>query len=194
MGQESEELRADIEQRRESMSETIDAIEDRVVPGRIIERRRQAAREWTGGLRDRVMGSGHTVGDQAGSAADRLSGGVSQATDKIAQAPEQLQRATAGSPLIAGALAFGIGALLAAVLPETEPERRAVQAVQPQVDAATGALKDVGQQALQTAESSARDAAQELKESAADHAHEVADQAKDAGRQLKDNVREDTAD
>ena len=38
MGQESEELKADIEQRRENMSETIDAIEDRVVPGRIIER------------------------------------------------------------------------------------------------------------------------------------------------------------
>ena len=66
MGQESEELRADIEQRRESMSDTIDAIEDRVVPGRIIERKRQAAREWTGGLRDRVMGSAHSVGDQAG--------------------------------------------------------------------------------------------------------------------------------
>ena len=43
------------------MSETIDAIEDRVVPGRIIERKRQAAREWTGGLRDRVMGSAHSV-------------------------------------------------------------------------------------------------------------------------------------
>ena len=190
MGQESEELRADIEQRRENMSDTIDAIEDRVVPGRIIERKRQAAREWTGGLRDRVMGSAHSVTDQAGTAADRLSGGVSQAADKVSQAPEQLQRATAGSPLIAGAIAFGIGALIAALLPETEPERKAVQAVQPQLDAATGALKDVGQQALETAQSSARDAAQELKDSATEHAHEVTEQAKDAGKQLKDDAQE----
>jgi hypothetical protein len=190
VGQESEELRADIEQRRESMSETIDAIEDRVVPGRIIERKRQAAREWTGGLRDRVMGSAHSVGDQAGTAADRLSGGVSQAADKVSQAPEQLQRATAGSPLIAGAIAFGVGALVAALLPETESERKAVQAVQPQLEVATDALKDVGQRALDTAQSSARDAAQELKDSAADHAHEVTEQAKDAGKQLKDSAGE----
>ena len=72
MGQESEELRADIERRRESMTGTIDAIEDRVVPGRIIERRRQAAREWVGGVRERVMGPPQTIKHQASSAADRV--------------------------------------------------------------------------------------------------------------------------
>jgi len=190
MGQESEELKADIEQRRESMSETIDAIEDRVVPGRIITRKRNAAREWTGGLRDRVMGSARSVGDHAGTATDRLGGGVSHAADTLSQAPEQVQRATAGSPLIAGAIAFGVGALVAALLPETESEHKAVQAVQPQVDAAAGALKEVGQHALETAQSSARDAAQELKDSATDHAHEVTEQAKDAGQQLKDSAQE----
>ena len=117
MGQESEELRADIERRRESMTGTIDAIEDRVVPGRIIERRRQAAREWVGGVRDRVMGPPQTLKHQASSAADRMGEGMSQMTDKISDAPAQLQQATAGSPLIAGAVAFGIGALIAAVLP-----------------------------------------------------------------------------
>jgi hypothetical protein len=190
MGQEPEELRADIARRRENMSETIDAIEDRVVPGRIIERRRRAARQWVGGVRDRVMGPAHSVSDQASSAAGRLGEGVSQATDKISDAPAQLQRATTGSPLIAGAIAFGIGALIAALLPETEPERKAVQAVQPQVEAATGALKEAGHQALDTAKTSAQDAAEELKASATDHAQQVADQAKDAGQELKDKARD----
>jgi hypothetical protein len=191
MGQESEELRVDIERRRESMTGTIDAIEDRVVPGRIIERRRQAARQWVGGVRERVMGPPQTLKHQASSAADRMGEGMSQVTDKISDAPAQLQQATAGSPLIAGAVAFGIGALIAAVLPETEPERRVIQAVQPQVDAATDALKDAGQQALETAKGSAQEAAGELKESATDHARQVADQAKDAGQQLKETTATD---
>ena len=74
MGQESEELRADIEQRRENMSDTIDAIEDRVVPGRIIERKRQAAREL--GPADCVIASwirtlGHRPGRNRGGSTQR---------------------------------------------------------------------------------------------------------------------------
>jgi hypothetical protein len=101
-----------------------------------------------------------------------------------------VRRATAGSPLIAGAVAFGIGALVAALLPETEPEQRAVAAVQPQLTAATDAVKGAGQQALDTARSSAQDAAQDLKDSATSHAHEVASQAKEAGQQVKDVATE----
>ena len=59
VGQESEALKADIEQRRESMTGTIDAIEDKVVPSRIIERRRTAVSGWVGGVKERVMGSAH---------------------------------------------------------------------------------------------------------------------------------------
>ena len=188
MGQESEELRADIEGRRESMTGTIDAIEDRVVPGRIIERRRQVAREWVGGVRERVMGRPQTLKHQASSAADRMGEGMSQVTDKISDAPTQVQQATAGSPLIAGAVAFGLGALIAAVLPETEPERRAIQAVQPQVDAATDAVTDAGQHALETAKGSAQEAAGELKESASDHARQVADEAKDKAQEVRDDA------
>jgi len=37
MGQTAEELRSDIEERRRNMTGTVDAIEDRVMPGRIID-------------------------------------------------------------------------------------------------------------------------------------------------------------
>jgi hypothetical protein len=188
VGEESEELRADIEQRRESMSETIDAIGDRVVPGRIIERRRAAARDWASGMRQRIMGPAHAAQERTGSVTTRMGEGMSHAKEQIGDAPAQVQRATAGSPLIAGAVAFGIGALVAAVLPATESERRALETVQPQVDAATNAVKDVGQQAIATAKSAAQDAAQDVKASATDHAHEVADQAKEAGKQVKETA------
>ena len=136
------------------------------------------------------MGSAHAASDQASSTAGKLSDGVSHATDAVTNAPEQVQRATAGSPLIAGAIAFGLGALVAVLLPETEPEHRAVAAVQPRLAAATEAAKDVGQQALETAKSSAQDAAQELKSSATDHAHEVTDEAKNAAAQVKETAQQ----
>jgi len=67
---------------------------------------------------------------------------------------------------------------------------RAVAAVQPQLAAATDAVKDAGQHALETAKSSAQDAAQELKSSAADHAHEVTDEAKGAAAQVKETAQQ----
>jgi len=167
------------------MAGTIDAIEDRVVPSRIIERRKNAAREWAGDVKTRVMGTTGAASANAGSTVGRIGDSVSAATDAVSNAPAQVQRATAGSPLIAGAVAFGIGALVAALLPETKPEQRAVGAVQPQLATATDAMKDAGQQALETAKSSAQDAAQDLKESASTHAQEIANQAKDAGEQVK---------
>lgn len=193
MGQEAEALKADIQERRESMTGTIDAIENKVVPSRIIERRRAAVSGWVGGVKERVMGSAQSAGDQASSTASKVSEGVSRTADAVSSAPEQVQRATAGSPLIAGAVAFGVGALVAVLLPETESEHRAVASVQPQLAAATDAVKDAGQHALETAKSSAQDAAQELKSSATDHAHEVTDEAKSAAAQVKETAQQGSA-
>jgi hypothetical protein len=179
MGEESEALKADIEQRREAMSGTIDAIEDRVVPSRIIERRRAAITGWASGAKERVMGSAHSAGD-----------GVSHAAGVVTDAPAKVQGVTKGSPLIAGAVAFGIGALVAVLLPESQAEQQAVSAIQPQLAAATEAVKDAGQQALEAAKSSSQDAAQELKESATAHAQEVKSEAQDAGQQVKEAATE----
>ncbi len=190
MGQESEALKEDIQQRRASMTGTIDAIEDKVVPSRIIDRRRAAMTGWAGGIKERVMGSASTTAESASSTVGKVGDGVSQVTEAMSEAPAQVQRATAGSPLIAGAVAFGIGALVAALLPETRAEQRAVAAVQPQLNAATEAVKDAGQEAIDTAKSSAQDAAQDLKDSATSHAQDVAGQAKDTGQQVKDAAAE----
>jgi Protein of unknown function (DUF3618) len=190
VAEESEALRTDIEVRRESMAGTIDAIEDRVVPSRIVERRKHALRDWAGNMKNRVMGTAHAASERTGSTAEKIGGGVSVAADAVSNAPEQVQRATAGSPLIAGAVAFGVGSLIAVLIPETEPEHRAVSAMQPQLGAVSDAAKDIGQHALDTAKSGAQEAAQDLKESATSHAQEVADDAMDAGQQVKQAATE----
>ena len=65
MGQSTEELTSDIAQTRESMTANVDALQDRVSPSAIVERRKQAARSRVQGMRDRVMGSAHGVSSSA---------------------------------------------------------------------------------------------------------------------------------
>jgi hypothetical protein len=190
MGQTADELKTDIDRRRENLAGTVDAIEDRVLPGRIIERRRQAVRRWTGATKEKVMGVRDDITDRSTA---QVGGAVDQAKhmgEQIADAPAQLADQTRGAPLIAGGIAFGLGALVALMLPETRVEQRVADSVQPQIDAATDAAKDVGRQALHTAQESATDAVSELKESASDHASSVAQQAKDAGDEVKDTAKE----
>ena len=54
MGQSTEELKAEIEQTRQSMTADVDALQDRVSPSAIVERRKQAARSRVLGMRDRL--------------------------------------------------------------------------------------------------------------------------------------------
>lgn len=185
MGQTAEELRSDIELRRQSMSGTVNAIEDRVMPGRIIDRRKQAARGWLTSTRERVMGSAAPTKDRISDAASNVEQTMEETAGKVAEVPGQLAghvaEQTRGAPLLAGGIAFGLGALLAIVIPETDPERRAGEAVAPRLSGATDALKDAGQETLEAAKGSVQQAVGELKDTATEHAGEVADEVARAG-------------
>jgi hypothetical protein len=193
MGQTAEELRTDIEERRRSMSGTVDAIEDRVMPGRIIDRRKRATRRWWHDTRDRIMGTSSDTAQKAKGRMQDMAEDVEQVAGKVTDAPAQLAEQTRGAPLIAGGIAFGVGALIAFALPETEPERRAGEALAPQLSGATDAIKDVGQHALETAKGAAQEAVGDLKDTASQHASQVADEAKDAGHEVAGTAKRATA-
>jgi len=188
MGQTADDLRSDIEQRRENMSGTVDAIEDRVVPRRIIDRRKKAARGWLGSTRERVMGSTRQIGGRVSETTGSMTSGAQHMAEEITDAPAQVMEQTRGAPLVAGGVAFGIGALLALVLPESEPEHRMAEKMAPQLAAATDAAKQAGTQTLETAKSSAQEAVGELKDVAKDHAQDVAGQAKTAAEEVKSSA------
>ena len=61
MGQSTEELSQEIAETRQSMTANVDALQDKVSPSAIVERRKQAARGRMLGVRDRVMGTAHHV-------------------------------------------------------------------------------------------------------------------------------------
>ena len=78
MGQSAEELRREIDQTRRDMSGTVDAIGDRVSPGRIIERRTNKVRQGVRNVRESVMGP---ASDAKGRVGDGMSGAMSSVSD-----------------------------------------------------------------------------------------------------------------
>jgi uncharacterized protein YjbJ (UPF0337 family) len=218
MGQSAAELRREIEETRENLSGTFDAIGDRVSPRRMMERRTDRLRGRWYDVRDAVMGSAsHTtsaIGDRSaaiGGRASDVASGLGDRTgsmvDTVRDAPMSVRQHTEGNPLAAGLVAFGLGLVVAAVLPKTDAEQQAAgkiaSAAGPLKDELTHAaqemtssLKDVGQQAAGELQSTLADSAASVKETASSvagdvkstgqqAAHEVTDQAKQATQQVK---------
>ncbi len=74
MGQSAEELRQEIEASRGHLTSTVDAIGDRVSPGRVVERRVNRVKGGVQSVKERVMG---TASDAAGTVGDTVSGAAS---------------------------------------------------------------------------------------------------------------------
>lgn len=175
MGQDTDQLTNDITQTRQDLSSHLDELQDKVSPAAIVDRKKTAARERVGGVRDKVMGSAReTTGqlsDQVSGTGDKISGTASDATDT---AKQQFQ----GSPLAAGVAAFGLGMVVAALIPATQAESRA--AVQ-----AKDALREQAQPLVEDAKGAATQVGEQLKESAV----EAADQVRQTGQEAASRVQ-----
>ena len=197
MGQSTEELRAEIEQTRQSMTSDVDALQDKVSPAAIVERRKQAARSRMLGVRERVMGTAQSASSSAsgtaGSAKESAVGAVGSVKDTASNTVSGAQDKVQGSPLAAGLVAFGAGMIVSALIPASEKEAVAAGHV---VDAA----KEHGQPVVDQAKSMAQDVAQDVKETATQAAQEVKDTATDSAERVKsegqsgvDEVRSQTS-
>lgn len=183
MGQSTEELTRDIEQTRQSLSQDVDELTDKVSPGRIAQRRKEAAASRLRSLRDNVMGSAQDSAQSVSSAGQSVGGTASSAVQTIEDKAQ-------GNPLAAGLVAFGAGMVLSALIPATRPEAQATRKAmdvareqgQPVIDQAKAAGQEVAEQLKQ----SAGDAAQEVKSTAQESAEHVTDEAKASGQHVKD--------
>lgn len=179
MGQGTEErLTEDIAHTREDLSRNVDELVDRVAPSRIVERRRQAVRDRFRSVKDSVIGTAHD-GTRAVSGAH----GAAHAVRSQAE----------GSPLTAGLVAFGVGALVAGLLPSSSAETEVAQRV---VDVA----KEHGEPVMDEVKAAGGEVGQHLKERASDAVDEVRATAQESAQHLKDqgqasvgNVRDTAA-
>ena len=214
-----EAIRRQIEQTQRELSYDVDALNEKVNPSRVMDRRVSAAKGRVSRDKDRVMGSAHdtraaaqyrtqnaagTVQDKAQGAAETVQDAAQQAAHAVQQAPDTIVRQTQGNPLAAGLIAFGVGWLVSSLLPASERERQlAEQAesavrehkdtlLQPAKEAAQEIreeLQPAAQQAVQEVKSTAQDAAQTVKQEGQSAAQDVQGQAQESRQTVQSQTR-----
>src|SRR3978361_1426136 len=112
-------IRRQIEDPRANLSYDVDALNEKVNPTRVVDRRVGRAKSTVTGLKDKVFGAAQEHGQAAGGAASNVAGNVqgaaSSAMDAVQSAPQTLQRQAQGNPLPAGLIAFGLGWLVSSL-------------------------------------------------------------------------------
>jgi len=198
VGQRSEEqLTSDIEETRQDLSRNLDALNEKVNPVRVVERKKEETRVRFRSVKDRVMGSAQDVRYSASSSTSNLSGNISDratnaadtVTSTASSAVGTVQSKAEGNPLAAGVIAFGAGWLISSLLPASQREAQAAQKLvetakehgQPLVDEA----KSVGQQIGDNLKGVATEAAQEVKATAQDSAETVKQEGQSSAQSVK---------
>jgi ElaB/YqjD/DUF883 family membrane-anchored ribosome-binding protein len=190
MGQSTTELTTEIERTRSDLGETLDAIGDRLSPGRMVQRRKNRMSNGVRAVRDRVMG---TVDEVRSSASDtgRHAGELAgQAAEKVTSMPDTIRHESQGNPLMAGAIAFGAGFILASAFPASRPERRAASQLMEKAEPIKHELTEAAGEIAQDMREPAREAMERVKDAASEGAQSVASTAKDAVQEAKSDTQD----
>jgi Protein of unknown function (DUF3618) len=193
MGKSTSEVRAEIEDTRQDMSETIDAIADRTSPRRIIDRRRRRMANGWRSVWERVMGRGQAAGGTASDHARNLSDSARETAGSVVDTargvPSTVTDQTQGNPIAAGIMAFGAGLLIASLVPPSEPEQQLAGTLRDQTQPLQDELKRAGQHVVEDVKSTARDGAEQVKQRAADAAGTVQDDVRSSAQELQNQAR-----
>jgi gas vesicle protein len=211
-------IRRQIEDTRANLSYDVDALNEKVNPTRVMDRRVGKAKSTVTGLKDRVFGAAHDTRAQMGSATSDMAGSAQQAASSAADtvqdaastamgavqsAPDTIQRQAQGNPLAAGVIAFGVGWLVSSLLPTSEKEKQlAAQAEsavkehsQPLVDQAKNVaqeigdnLKPVAQDAVESVKSTAQEGVETVKSEGQSAAQDVQGQAQQSRETVQGQV------
>jgi Protein of unknown function (DUF3618) len=195
-------IRRQIEDTRRELSYDVDALNEKVNPARVVDRRVSAAKGRMTNLKEKVMGSAHettssahgiasnaagSVQGAASSAAGTVQDAASSAAQAVQQAPDTVVRQTQGNPMAAGLIAFGVGWLVSSLLPASEKEKQLAQ----QAESAVREHKDA---LLEPAKQAAQEIGEQLKPAAQDAVESVKSTAQDAAATVKEEGKSAAAD
>ncbi|RZU77640.1 uncharacterized protein DUF3618 [Micromonospora kangleipakensis] len=209
MSTDPDQIRREIEATRNSLSSDVDALAYKVSPSRIVDDRKQRARNALQNVRDKVMGSasdyGHSTGHAAHSVADHASSAASNVGDKAhaaastvgdaaQRAPQVLREKSEGNPLAAGLIAFGVGMLASSLIPATRREQQVATQVKEKAGEHAGAVKEklgeVAGELRDELREPAQHATESVKSTAQDAVHAVKDDTKSAAQDVKDTAQQ----
>ena len=208
-----DQIRREIDRTRANLSYDVNALADEADPRQIARRQVQKVRSSAGSLRERLFGSDDDYSsaqygsysyptDQYGDPYQRSTGGTSTieqakegvsdmahtVKDAAADAPAQLRRRTQGAPLALGLIAFGVGGLVAALMPASDTERRAASAVKEQAGPLIEEARTVAREAVENVKPVAQDAAAAVQETAQAGVDTVREDARSSAETVKQDV------
>jgi gas vesicle protein len=208
MAERTDELRQDIDRKRDDIGYTVDQIQNRVSPRRVTARGTHQLRRLWIDTRDRVMGNDQAeypwerasqrvedtsqgMGEKVGEMTDRAAEKLNDIREGIADAPQTVRQQTRGNPLAAGLITFGGGLLVGTLLPRTDAEERAAERLQPALSEVAQGASGVGKEIAEDVRSSSTDAIQEVKDTARTAIENVEDDAKSAVDRVRDDQESD---
>jgi gas vesicle protein len=203
MSTDPEQIRSDIEATRGELSRDIDTLGYRVTPAGMARHQTEQVKSGLKRLRERVMGSAESGSTSArhavSSMGETVQGAAESTREAVAEAPRAVLRQAEGNPLAAGLVAFGLGLVVASLIPasekETEMAQRVKEAAEPLMDdvkemAGTVAsdLREPAQEELRQMGESVKEAGGDLADQGRAAASEVAEHGKEAASDVRDRA------
>jgi len=189
MSENPDAIRADIEATRARLGTNVDAVADKVTPSNIVHRQTDKVRDAVFGVKEKVMGTAehttHTTRGGLHQATDAAGNALHDAGEAIADAPHQVKTKTQGNPLAAGLIAFGAGLLVSSLIPPSEKEREAADALKTAAEPVTTQLTEAAKDMAQGWKEPAQDAMENVKATATDAAQHVKEESQTAATDVK---------
>ncbi len=193
MSQDPDQIRAEIEDTRARLSSDVDTLADTVNPRNVARRQVGRVGSALSSARDTVMGTAHDAGSGAASSVGSASSSVGSAASSVGgavqSAPDAARRQARGNPLAAGLVAFGLGALVASLLPATEQEARAAATVKEKVEPLKDEVSDLAKGAAENLKQPAQEAVEQVKQTATEAATTVKQEGTSAAQDVKEDVK-----
>ncbi len=180
MSENPDAIRADIEATRARLGTNVDAVADKVTPSHIVQRQTDKVKDAVFGVKEKVMGAADHTADHVHSAAGSTGGHLSDAGSAIGDAPAQVKTKTQGNPLAAGLIAFGAGLLVSSLIPASQKEREAADALKTAAEPLTTELTEAAKQVAEGLREPAQEAVENVKSTAADATGHIKAEGQDA--------------
>jgi gas vesicle protein len=172
VGQEPDRIRAEIEQTRAEMSETVDALgykaDVKTRTKENLQDKKESAKESVMGMKDKIAGAGSSVTERA---------------PDSGQVKHSARRATSIAQENPIGLAIGsvaVGFVAGMLMPSTRMEDEKLGEVS---DSVVEKVKETGQEALEHGKQVAQDMAETAKQSGQEHAEQVKDSAQQSAQE-----------
>lgn len=165
-----DDIKRDIERTRGELSDDVNALTEKVSPGRAMGRQMRRTRSAMTGARERVMGRSD-----------------SGEPDAVTSTASRVGEAAQGNPLAAGVIAFGAGWLASSILPASRSEQQLAARAK---DKAT----ELGEPVRERARQAGQEMAANLKEPAREAVEQVRSTATEAGTTVSEQAKQSAAD